>query len=119
MMGMHAKHNRQQEQGEAFRLPTRIMKVICPRSITCQRTSSTFGDTLLGTFAGVMMLLSVWLRRASQRGTIAIYCRREGTQTAATSATETVSPSGVAKQVGLAYLPFPKQVPSKALAKFC
>jgi hypothetical protein len=119
---MHGKAESTTRARRSIWLPTRIMKVIRPRSIARQGASSTFGDTLLGIFAWVLMWLLMLLRRTSLRITDAIYGSRERAQAAAstgTAAPEGVAPPSIAEQVGLADLPLPKQVPSEALAKFC
>lgn len=65
------------------------------------------------------LLLS--LRRASLRinNAMPVDHRRERTRATASTAAEHVAPTGIAKQIGLAHLPFPKQVASEALTELC
>jgi len=98
------------DENEGVGLPTRIMKVIRPCSISRQRALSALGDTFLGAFAMTLTFLSMlWpllLRWACLDITNAIPIDRSCERTRP-AATKSVAPTGIAKQVGLAHLSFP------------
>jgi len=115
------------------RLPAKIMEIV-PRAIPRQRTSPSFGnDVVLGscwsTFPStgtitlpllwLLLLLRpplwLWLRWTSLCADI--HRHRHAQAAAAASATTGVASPGIAKQVCLAHLALPQQVPAKTLTE--